>query len=247
MGSFFGSLLGAGANILGGIFGQQNNQANIDAQKQINAQNIALQKEFAQSGLLWKAEDAVNAENATGINKLAMIGAPTSSFSNLVAPQSENVMGKAVSAAGQDLSRAAEALAPETIRRATLENDLLEAKIANVRSDTISNQAAASRTAIKAQPAQPAPLFMTVPGRRGEPVEIINPKYATSFQTPASWPTQAGIALSSIPEMGVNYYKYLHDKVFPNLYGGFSELRGDARRKMQNFKLPDLDFGGLGY
>lgn len=97
------ALVAAGSSLLGGFLGKSNNDANIAAQQQINAQNIAMQKEFAQHGIQWKVEDA----KAAGINPLAALGASTSSFSNLIAPQSSgNPLGDAVSKGGQDIARA---------------------------------------------------------------------------------------------------------------------------------------------
>lgn len=61
-----GSLISAGASLLGGFMGSKN------ADKQ-----AALQKEFAQNQLQWKAADAEKA----GISKIFAMGAPTMSYS----------------------------------------------------------------------------------------------------------------------------------------------------------------------
>lgn len=122
-----GSLVGAGANLFGGLMGQQNqaaiNQQNIQAQEAmnatnfqnqlaLNAQNEANQELFAKSGIQWRVADA----KAAGISPLAALGAQTASFSNNVgatgvAPKSEasNSFGTGIASAGQDISRAIQA------------------------------------------------------------------------------------------------------------------------------------------
>lgn len=98
-----GDWIGAGVNLISGLFNrnasQENNAANIAAQQQINAANLAQareinetnnrqqakyadlnlaqQKEFAQQGIRWKVDDAI----AAGLHPLAALGAQVSSFS----------------------------------------------------------------------------------------------------------------------------------------------------------------------
>lgn len=117
--ALFESLLGIGANLLGGLFNnnkqEQINQQNIQAQQAINAQNIALQKEFAQHGIQWKVDDA----KAAGLHPLAALGANTASFSPLSAGEPAKAgAGPDFSALGQDLQRAAKALSTEEQRKA---------------------------------------------------------------------------------------------------------------------------------
>ena len=76
-------------NIAGGIM-------DWHASRKANKRNIAFQREFAQSGLQWKMEDAKKA----GIHPLAAIGAPTSSPTTAIQPES---MGKSLSRAGEKL------------------------------------------------------------------------------------------------------------------------------------------------
>lgn len=90
-----GNLIGAGASLLGGLFGQQ-------SQAKTAEKNIALQREFAESGIQMKVADAKKA----GVHPLAALGASTTSFS----PVSVGTpLATGIAAAGQDISRAVNA------------------------------------------------------------------------------------------------------------------------------------------
>lgn len=141
------ALIGAGASLLGGFL-------NRDAQKDANAtnaamaaQNIALQKEFAQNAIQWKAADAEKA----GIHPVFAMGAGTTSFSPVsVGATAETGLGSGIQSMGQDLSRAVSAyrspgekvggalLAQQTAGNAldletkSLNNQLLRAKLAQM-------------------------------------------------------------------------------------------------------------------
>lgn len=97
--------ISAGANILGGIFGRKGAEDQNRIAQQTAERNIALQKEFAQSGIQWKVADA----KAAGIHPLYALGASTQSF----APVSVGTVNEGAPMAdmaknlGQDLSRAA--------------------------------------------------------------------------------------------------------------------------------------------
>ena len=137
-----GSLISAGANLLGGLLGKSSADSAREAQMQMNAQNIALQKEFAQHGIRWKVEDA----KAAGIHPIYAIGGSGASFtpvsSNFAADTS---LPNALAAAGQDIGRAVNATRTageradaftQTMQRlqlekAGLENDVLRTQIAS--------------------------------------------------------------------------------------------------------------------
>lgn len=122
-----GSLISAGANLLGGLLG------NKAAKKERDTQ-IA----FAQNGIQWKVKDA----EAAGIHPLFALGAPTSSYSPI---STGGGLGEGVAAMGQDLGRAADAAkAPQQkmdaytarlqalqLERGSLENTLLRNQIIN--------------------------------------------------------------------------------------------------------------------
>lgn len=122
-----GSLISAGANLVGGLFGRS-------SAKKANEQNIAQQREFAQSGVQWRVEDARKA----GVSPLVALGMSPVSFS----PSSvgDTSMSSAFSAMGQDIGRAVNATAgPQarmdkqvqalTLTKMGLENELLASQI----------------------------------------------------------------------------------------------------------------------
>lgn len=128
-----GALIGAGASLLGGWMGQK-------SAKEQQEKNIALQKEFAQSGIQWKVADA----KAAGIHPLAALGAQTHSYSPVTIG---DPMGQAVANAGQDISRAinagssasgqarqyAAAVQGLDLQNRELQNQLLASQIARMR------------------------------------------------------------------------------------------------------------------
>lgn len=137
-----GGIIGGIGSVVGGITGSNAAQANNEAQLKIAADNIALQKEFAQNGIRWKVADA----QAAGLHPLAAMGASTTSFTPVSATfqQPDNSwIGKAgaqFGQAGQDISRAIKATQTADERmdstarvlqlnRMGLENELLRAQI----------------------------------------------------------------------------------------------------------------------
>lgn len=89
-----GALIGAGASLLGGVLG--NRSANKQAEQQYQHQ-----KEFAQSGIQWKVEDAEKA----GVHPLYALGANTVSYS----PTSVGGSDFGIPEAGQNIGRAMDA------------------------------------------------------------------------------------------------------------------------------------------
>lgn len=138
-----GSLISAGAGIIGGMMNnnaqQQANQANIAAASTANQQNYEAQKEFAQHGLRWKIDDA----KAAGIHPVYAVGAAPQSFApSFVGATSEaGRPGDGLASAGQDIGRAVAATMTNEERaynattralgleRASLENELLRSQI----------------------------------------------------------------------------------------------------------------------
>lgn len=133
-----GPIIGAASNLIGGIMGQNSQNQAIKSQESMAAQNIALQKEFAQSGIQWKVADA----KAAGVHPLYALGANTTSFSPVsIGSPSSSPLGQGIAAAGQDLSRAMAATSNSTTRlvsgltveRSMLENELLRTQIAKAK------------------------------------------------------------------------------------------------------------------
>lgn len=141
----FGALIGAGASLLGGFLNRESNEDARDQAQAHNEQQIALQREFAQSGLRWRAADAMAGYGATGIHPLTLLGANAPSYSPVNFVGGGNAaMGDAISTAGQGLGRAVDATADLDRRlghasrldalvteRAGLENELLKMRIAS--------------------------------------------------------------------------------------------------------------------
>lgn len=89
-----------------------NTDKKIAADKELQAQNIANQKEFAQHGIRWKVADA----QASGLHPLAALGAQTSSFSNVIGgdiPIAKTDFG----GMGQDIGRAMDAATTQDERK----------------------------------------------------------------------------------------------------------------------------------
>ena len=123
-----------GSSILGGMAAKDA----AEAQAAQNAQNIALQKEFAQQGIRWKVEDA----KAAGIHPLYALGANTIGFSPVSTGDTYSP-ARGMAEMGQDVSRAIQAtrtnsertqVAADALRLQNMElqNQLLQAQIAKM-------------------------------------------------------------------------------------------------------------------
>lgn len=108
-----GAILGAASSALGGFLNRDAAKDANEANARAAAQNIALQREFAQNGIRWKVDDA----KAAGIHPLYALGASTTSFSPVSVGAIPASAGSGLAAAGQDLSRAINATrtAPERL------------------------------------------------------------------------------------------------------------------------------------
>lgn len=98
-----GSLISAGASLLGGMLNRKSAEEANAANAAQAAANIQLQKDFAQQGIRWKVDDA----KAAGIHPLYALGANTTSFAPVsVGAVADTSMGNALASSGQDISRA---------------------------------------------------------------------------------------------------------------------------------------------
>lgn len=183
----FQYLIPAAASLIGGLMTQSSkNEDREAAQRQLDAQNAARmrdeafrdmqfqyqkeqneraeanQREFAQSGIQWRVQDAIKA----GLHPLAALGGSGASFSSpsvsvgsiAGAPggslPSSGSMGSAVSAMGQDIGRAMQASSSQETRqsvmqtqleglaleRGQLQNQLLKAQLASTITRAMSGQ-----------------------------------------------------------------------------------------------------------
>lgn len=139
-----GSLISAGANILGGFMNSSNQKKANEQAAALAQQNIQLQKDFAQQGLTWKIDDAYR--NADRVHPIYSLGASTPSFSPVSANfTADTGLGSGIAAAGQDIGRAVNATATGKQRadaftvaaqklqleKGSLENELLRTELAS--------------------------------------------------------------------------------------------------------------------
>lgn len=139
-----GSILGGIGSIVGGFLSR-------DAQSEANAiarenkeKDIALQREFAQTGIRWKVDDA----KAAGIHPLYALGANTVSYApSSIGVVPEDGLARGLASASQDFGRAIDATRTQderseaisgaaqklALEKGALENDLLRAQIAKMR------------------------------------------------------------------------------------------------------------------
>lgn len=137
-----GDLISAAANVFGGFMNRESSKEANAINAAMAEKNIALQKEFAQSGVQWKVDDAKKA----GVHPLYALGAQTTSFSPVsVGAVGDTSLGSGIASAGQDLSRAMAATASkptrveavaqaQAIEKGALENDLLRVQIRKLNS-----------------------------------------------------------------------------------------------------------------
>lgn len=139
-----GALIGAGASLASSFLGNKSqekaNKANAAAEQARNDQNIALQKEFAQSGIQWKVKDA----EAAGVHPLFALGAQTTSYSpTSVGGSAQGSDFSGLANAGQNIGRAIDAtrstpasalalqLGKIQLEGAQLDNDLKRTQLAS--------------------------------------------------------------------------------------------------------------------
>lgn len=190
-----GAIIGAAGSALGSLLGKGAADKANKTQAKMAAQNIAMQKEFAQHGVRWKVEDAKRA----GLHPLAALGIQPASFSPVsVGTHTADYSG--IGTAGQEIGRAIDAkrthgerqeangiLSRLAVERAGLENDLLRSQIAKA------NQAGTP-------PALPSldQRYLNVEGQ-GDGAKLIEQK--PMEQTPSD-PRQAGQEPGAVVDVG---------------------------------------------
>lgn len=106
-----GAIIGGGTGLIGGLVGQSaaddRAAASNEAARREAALNREMQKEFAQHGIKWRVQDAMNA----GIHPIYALGANTHSFTPVSVgdSQPQDFIGPAIANMGQDISRAVSA------------------------------------------------------------------------------------------------------------------------------------------
>jgi len=167
-----GNIIAAGANIVGGLMG-------ANSAKKAAKQEYKHQKEFAQNGIQWKAEDA----RAAGISPLFAMGAPAVSYAPVSSGSTNPLSGLA--SAGQDISRAVDATSSQSqrldvftkaaqqlqLQRMGLENELLGSQLAKSRQAPQPGiPSPGERYYVEGQPdsglVKPSPLVQDTPVKR---------------------------------------------------------------------------------
>lgn len=152
-----GSLVSGAASLVGGFL---NRSAAKDAQ---TATNINLrdqyehQKEFAQNGIKWRADDAKRA----GIHPIYALGASTPSYSpQSVSFAADNSLGNALSNAGQDIGRAINATRTAPERDAAFSKSVQQLQLEGMGLDNQIKQAtlASSIQRLRANANPPLPI-----------------------------------------------------------------------------------------
>lgn len=157
-----GNLVSAGVNYFQG-------DKNRESQERIAAQNIALQREFAQNGIQWKVADA----QAAGLHPLAALGAQTSSFSPVSVGSTDfgsmgQDVGRAIKAAMSDADRDEATKAEATklaLEKGGLENEILRTELASKQKRMETNAGAVAMPANTSVLAR-VPLPRPFPGER---------------------------------------------------------------------------------
>lgn len=179
----WGPLISAGTSLLGGLLGRKSQNKMADKQ-------AALQKEFAQSGIQWRVEDAKKA----GIHPLYALGAQTASFSPVSVG---DPLGGAFSDMGQHLGRAVDAMGTREERavgkvlqhlqleRAGLENDLLRTQIASEKARKIGMLGPALPGDTTGQPGEP--LYIGGTRIDTDPMTTSGQVFQNRYGEPAEW------------------------------------------------------------
>lgn len=245
------ALIGAGASIIGGLL----NKSSSDKANQINQQNAlrqeALQREFAQSGIQWKVEDARKA----GVHPLYALGANTVSYTpQSVGAVADTSLGSAVASSGQDISRALQATRTGDDRasafvktsqdlaltKAGLENELLATQIAKMRGQIgPAMPSLADTNTIAGQPATAVNLGNPKDGPRnyqtGAGVVSANPLHSPQDAISREYgdeglpqiPGQLRFAYDVLKALGSHVWRNWQD---PSIMGSPANIMSGARR-----------------
>lgn len=142
-------LIPAAASLASGLLGRSQQQSMFD-------QNAQLQREFAQNGVIWKAQQAEQA----GVSKLFALGAPTTSFSPISV--GGDPLASSVSSMGQDIGRAVHATSDASKRQTAMVEANHVAQLVKTQAEV---DYIRSRTAAITQTAAPAlPALVNAPG-----------------------------------------------------------------------------------
>lgn len=189
---FFSSALRIAAPIVGGLIGAKSDESAKDATINNAAIDRDFQKEFAQFGVRWRADDA----KAAGLHPLAALGVnPAHASSNPISIHGSSSLSNAFSQLGQDLSRSiqstrtdterAKAFADLQMENAQLQNDKLRAEKDYIASQIAKvNQAGGNPPFPMTNKVIDQPLQRVVSGTHAsrEPAPVTDVGYTTTKQ-----------------------------------------------------------------
>lgn len=232
-----GSILGAVGGIASSIIGSNKAEANAKRQEQ-------LQREFAQSGIQWKVEDAKKA----GIHPLYALGA------NTIAYQPSTVGGSDFSSlaqAGQDIGRAIDSTRTDTQRGQAFQTTLHATQLEGLKLDNeikrAELQSKLATNATRGPGMAPAPG--TTPGHldgQGDAIKLSVPGIKLETRRDVSAPGSPEYVAGSGP--GVALYKNANGGyspvIPPELAESFeSDWLGGIDWQIRNRFLPNFDIG----
>lgn len=207
------ALLSAGTKLIGGFMGQQS-QDEANRINEANAQrNIAMQREFAQNAIQWKAKDA----EAAGIHPIYALGGSTTSFSPVsVGATGSSPLASSISSMGQDVSRAAAAHLGPTARgdavSSVMQGQEVQANKLKIENMSLQNDILRSKLVSLNQPGTPPGVDFVVPENKKieerPPLMVLGKRWDTNPNTspmkavedqygddgPVSWIASTGIA-----------------------------------------------------
>lgn len=230
---FLGGIAGAAANLVGGLFGQRN-------QEQINQQNLAESRYQATHAIQERVEDAKRA----GINPLAALG---SSFQ----PTAPSLVGSdalpsAMSGMGQNLSRAASAFQDATSREQKLKEDLLQAQINQTNVTTTGEMLRNSKLAGVVAPGSPPPMPVNVPLPRPAPHTVDTLPLFQDYRDRLGnrftlFDPEAQRSIFSGVPGAVSYPALATSMAIENARQTGPVVRGDLQRVMENLTSSSVD------
>lgn len=192
-----GAVISGGLSALGGFMGMEGAKDVNATNAAIAERNIALQREFAQSGIQWRVKDAAKA----GVHPLYALGASTTSFSpvsvgavNEAAPMANALVGM-----GQDVSRAAAAYrGPGARLEAVQTAHQVAANGLQLENMKLQNDLLRSRLAVMNQPGTPPGVAFGVPENKKTeerpPLMVFGQRWDTNPNTSPmkAWEDQYG-------------------------------------------------------
>jgi len=252
----------AGAVIGGGIGSQisgmiKGDKAGDEARRQ-RAEDIALQREFAQHGLRWKVEDA----KAAGLHPLAALGGSGASYTPVGTVGSTSPLPD-LSGMGQDISRAVSSTRTQEER--SMAGLQLQSAQLDIEGKALDNQLRSLRIREATNPAFPGTQsFVSGQGNSGpniseKPLERTKSLPGAPHSEPGAipdvgWVISSDGALVPVPSKDVKeriedvmpheWSHYFRNSVMPNFGGGPKPPKSALPKGASEWKW---DYGSQGY